>query len=225
MKETLYIRELGLQEYLPVWAAMRQFTDKRQADTGDELWLVEHPAIFTLGQAGKEAHILNPGTIPVVRTDRGGQVTYHGPGQLVAYVLLDLRRCGMGVRQLVATLEQIIITLLADYQIKAMNKCDAPGVYVEGEKICSIGLRVRRGCTYHGLALNFAMDLKPFTQINPCGFSNLTMTQFTRYVKEVSKPQIITQLIAYMVKKLGYTSAHVLASENSELLAVGVHNV
>ncbi len=225
MKEELFIRELGLQAYLPVWAAMRQFTDKRQADTKDELWLVEHPAVFTLGQAGQETHILNSGAIPVIRTDRGGQVTYHGPGQLVIYVLLDLRRRGIGVRQLVAILEQVVISLCADYQIKATYKCGAPGVYIEDKKVCSIGLRVKRGCTYHGLALNFAMDLGPFSQINPCGFSKLIMTQFTHYVKGVSKRQVISQLIAYMVEKLGYTSAQVLASENSELLAVGVHNV
>jgi lipoyl(octanoyl) transferase len=156
---------------------MRDFTDKRDATTPDEIWLLEHPSVFTQGQAGKAEHILNAGDIPVIQTDRGGQVTYHGPGQLVVYLLLDLRRLNISIRTLVSTIEQAVINLLAEYGIEAYGDRKAPGVYVNGAKICAIGLRVRHGCTYHGIAFNINMDLEPYARINPCGFSQLPVTQ------------------------------------------------
>lgn len=170
-------RDLGLINYQDAWQRMRIFTDTRDANTPDEVWLLEHPSVFTQGQAGLAAHILNAGEIPVVQTDRGGQVTYHGPGQLVAYILFDLKRLDMSIRKLVTLLEQTIINILAEYQINAYGDRKAPGVYVDGAKICAIGLRVRHGCTYHGIAFNINMDLKPYSRINPCGFENLTVTQ------------------------------------------------
>jgi len=173
----LLLRRLGLQPYEPVWAAMRDFTDRRIAGTPSELWLLQHPPVYTLGQAGRPEHLLAPGEIPVVRTDRGGQVTYHGPGQLVAYLLLDLRAAGLGVRPLVSVLEQAVIDLLAGLGVAAAARADAPGVYVAGRKIASLGLRVRRGCSYHGVALNVDMDLGPFARINPCGHPGLAVTQ------------------------------------------------
>lgn len=173
----LRARRLGLCDYQDTWAAMRDFTDQRDADTPDELWLLEHPPVFTLGQAGRPEHVLDPGPIPVVRTDRGGQVTYHAPGQLVAYVLCDLRRCGLGVKALVHQLEGAAIDLLAGQGIRALARPDAPGVYVNGAKIASLGLRVRRGCSYHGLALNLTLDLAPFRRINPCGYAGLAVTR------------------------------------------------
>ena len=171
------IRDLGRRGYEPVWHAMQQFTDTRGADTLDELWLVEHEPVFTLGQAGKPEHVLAAGDIPVLRVERGGQVTYHGPGQLVAYPLLDLRRLGLGVRDLVCRIEQASIDTLAHWQIHGERKAGAPGIYVDGEKIMALGLRVRRGCTFHGLAFNVAMDLSPWQRINPCGFQGLAVTQ------------------------------------------------
>jgi lipoyl(octanoyl) transferase len=173
----LLLRRLGLQPYEPTWAAMRDFTDRRTAGTPSELWLLQHPPVYTLGQAGRPEHLLAPGAIPVVRTDRGGQVTYHGPGQLVAYLLFDLRAGGLGVRPLVSLLEQAVIDLLAGLGVVAAARPDAPGVYVSGRKIASLGLRVRRGCSYHGVALNVDMDLEPFARINPCGHPGLAVTQ------------------------------------------------
>jgi len=171
------VRQLGLQPYAPTFEAMRAFTLARDARTPDELWFLEHPPVFTQGQAGKAEHLLQPGAIPVVQSDRGGQVTYHGPGQLVVYFLLDLHRLGYGIRSLVTRLENATIGMLAGYGIAAAASADAPGVYVGGRKIASLGLRVRKGCTYHGLALNVAMDLAPFARINPCGYQGLEMTQ------------------------------------------------
>lgn len=173
--QQLVIRELGLQDYTHVWQAMQQFTDQRNSDTPDEVWLLEHQPVFTQGQAGKAEHLLFPGNIPVVQVDRGGQVTYHGPGQLVAYVLLDIKRRSLGVRQLVTMLENILIELLGKYQINAAARADAPGVYVDGAKIASLGLRIRKGCSFHGLALNVDVDLAPFSQINPCGYAGMQM--------------------------------------------------
>ncbi|CAM5223851.1 lipoyl(octanoyl) transferase LipB [Alishewanella longhuensis] len=175
--QQLVIRELGLQDYAQVWQAMQQFTDQRNSETPDEIWLLEHQPVFTQGQAGKAEHLLFPGEIPVVQVDRGGQVTYHGPGQLVAYVLLDIKRRNIGVRQLVTMLEQVLIELLAKYQINAAARSDAPGVYVDGAKIASLGLRIRKGCSFHGLALNVDMDLSPFSQINPCGYAGMQMVR------------------------------------------------
>lgn len=170
-------RFLGMQEYLPTWQAMRAFTDARSAAQRSELWLLEHYPVFTQGQAGKAEHLLNPGDIPVVQTDRGGQITYHGPGQLVVYLMINLRESGMGIRQLVTAMERSVIDLLAAFDVTATARVDAPGVYIEDRKIAALGLRVRRGCTFHGLALNVDMDLEPFARINPCGYAGLEVTQ------------------------------------------------
>lgn len=177
-------RELGTLEYEPTLQAMRDFTDNRDETTADELWLLQHPPVFTQGQAGRAEHVLAPGDIPVVHTDRGGQVTYHGPGQWVVYLLVDLKRRGLGVRDLVDRIEQSLIALLAEFTIEAAGKSGAPGVYVEGDKIASLGLRVRRGCSYHGLALNVDMDLEPFSRINPCGFADLEVTSMERLLQQ-----------------------------------------
>jgi lipoyl(octanoyl) transferase len=173
----LLTRVLGLVAYEPTWRAMQAFTRARGAETPDQLWLVEHPPVFTLGLAGRPEHVLAPGDIPVVRTDRGGQVTFHGPGQLVAYPLLDLKRAGFGVKELVRRLEQSAIDLLADYGIEGERRAGMPGVYVRGAKIAAIGLKVSRGCTYHGLSLNSHLDLKPFSRIDPCGYPGLASTR------------------------------------------------
>lgn len=173
----LRLRRLGRQEYLPVFEAMRAFAETRDADTLDELWQVEHPPVFTQGLAGKAEHLLAPGAIPVIKVDRGGQVTYHGPGQVVIYCLLDVRRLGLSVRGLVTALEQSVIELLATHGRVAQARPDAPGVYVDGAKVAALGLRIRQGRSYHGLSLNVDMDLEPFTRINPCGYPGLRVTQ------------------------------------------------
>ncbi|HET7655715.1 MAG TPA: lipoyl(octanoyl) transferase LipB [Luteimonas sp.] len=167
------VRDLGRQAYEAVWRAMQAFTDARDAATPDELWLVEHDPVFTLGQAGRPEHVLAPGDIPVLHVDRGGQVTYHGPGQIVAYPLLDLRRLKIGVRDYVCRIEQAVIDTLAEWNIEGARKDGAPGVYVNGAKVAALGIRVRRGCCFHGLAFNIAMDLEPFHRINPCGYAGL----------------------------------------------------
>ena len=174
----LLVRRLpGLQDYQATWESMRRFTDVRDPDTPDELWLLEHPPVFTLGQAGRREHLRDPGEIPVIQVDRGGQVTYHGPGQLVAYLLLDLRRAGLGAKRLVQILERAVVELLARHGICADLRPGAPGVYVAGAKIAALGLRVRRGCSYHGLSLNVAMDLEPFRRIDPCGYAGLEVVR------------------------------------------------
>ena len=173
MTATCVVRELGRQPYEPVWRAMQRFTDVRTEATADELWLVEHDPVFTQGQAGKAEHVLAPGDIPVVQVDRGGQVTYHGPGQIVAYPLVDLRRAGLGVRELVCRIEAAVIDVLAAHGIAGQRRDGAPGIYVDGAKVMALGLRVRRGCSFHGLAFNIAMDTEPFRRINPCGYSGL----------------------------------------------------
>lgn len=203
--DNLIIRWLGQQDYSTCWQAMKQFTDTRTAETPDEIWLLEHAAVFTQGQNGKPEHLLNPGTIPVVQTDRGGQITYHGIGQLMVYVLLDLRRKHFHVRQLVSLLEQSVVDFLASYQIQAVAKADAPGVYVDQKKICSIGLRIRKGCSYHGIAFNISMDLEPFTRINPCGFSQLQMTQLADLGGTNEVQTAGRQLVTYLMKNLRYT--------------------
>ncbi|MDQ2076275.1 lipoyl(octanoyl) transferase LipB [Marinimicrobium sp. ABcell2] len=203
--ERLRVQDLGLRDYSETWQAMSEFTAQRSADTPDQLWLVQHAPVFTQGQAGKPEHLLLPGDIPVIQSDRGGQVTYHGPGQLVAYPLLDLRRLGLGVRDLVTALEQILVTVLASYDIEAYAKPDAPGVYVAGDKIASLGLRVRRGCSFHGLALNVDMDLEPFQRINPCGYNGLKMTQIHQLVSAPpTLEEVQERLVAAFVQKLGY---------------------
>ncbi len=171
------VRFLGVAEYQPTWDAMRQFTAWRKPDTRDEIWLLQHPPVYTQGQAGKPEHLLNAHDIPVVKIDRGGQITYHGPGQIVMYVLLDLRRWGLNVRQLVRLLEQAVIDLLASHGVGAEGRDDAPGVYVNGAKIAALGLKIRNGCCYHGLSFNVDMDLTPFSPINPCGYAGLRVSQ------------------------------------------------
>jgi len=171
------VRQLGRRAYEPVWRAMQRFTDQRGADTADELWLLEHDPVFTLGQAGKPEHVLFPGSIPLLQVDRGGQVTYHGPGQIVAYPLFDLRRMGIGVKELVCRIEQAIIDTCGHFGVTAERRAGAPGVYVGAAKIAALGLRVRRGAAFHGLAFNINMDLRPFLGINPCGYAGLQVTQ------------------------------------------------
>ena len=177
--EVIVVRTLGLQEYEPLWRAMQQFTDTRSADTPDEIWFTEHPPVFTLGLNANRDHLLAPGEIPVIQVDRGGQVTYHGPGQLMIYPLIDLKRGRLGVRSLVTALEQTVVGLCAEFEIEACSRNDAPGVYVQDRKIASVGLRIRRGASYHGMALNIDLDLEPFSRINPCGFSDLEVTDLT----------------------------------------------
>lgn len=196
------IKYLSLQDFPTTWQAMHDFTLNRDESTADELWVLEHLPVFTQGQAGKPEHILNPHNIPVIATDRGGQVTYHGPGQIVIYVLFDLKRAKMGVRQLVSYLEQTIIALLADYQIHAESHPDRPGVYVQEKKIASIGLRVKKGCSFHGISFNVDMDLTPFTYINPCGFAQLQMTQLKNFLPKIDIVQIQRELAEEMQKQL-----------------------
>jgi lipoyl(octanoyl) transferase len=182
----LVLRHLGRVEYLPTLQAMRDYTNQRNSSSPDQLWLLQHPRVFTQGQAGKAEHVLAPGDIPVVQVDRGGQVTYHGPGQWVVYLLVDLKRRSLGVRALVDLIERSLVQLLDRYLIDAQPRSDAPGVYVAGEKIASLGLRVRRGCSYHGLALNVDMDLEPFQRINPCGHEGLKVTSMARLLPQLS---------------------------------------
>ena len=204
MSQVLSIRELGEADYESTWLAMKHFTDDRDKHTQDEVWLVQHPPVFTQGQAGKAEHLLLPGDIPVVKSDRGGQVTYHGPGQLVAYLMLDVRRLGFGVRELVTRMEQCLIDLLASYGVTAVARPDAPGVYVEGAKIASLGLRIRNGCSFHGLALNVDMDLEPFRRINPCGYAGLAMTQLRDHAGPIEFAEVGARLRSQLVKHLDY---------------------
>lgn len=199
----LLVRNLGTKDYVVVWQAMKAFTEGRIADKGDELWIVEHPPVYTLGLNGKAEHILDPGDIPVVAVDRGGQVTYHGPGQIVAYVLLDLRRLGLGPRQLVMALEQAVIDLLAEFGIRAEGRREAPGVYVNGVKIAALGLRIRRGCCYHGISFNVSMDLEPFRRINPCGYPGMTVTQLSDLTVVNDKEGLIRCLADKLAEHLG----------------------
>ena len=193
-------------EYEPTWRRMQAFTDERGADQRDELWFLEHPPVFTLGLNGRREHLLAPGDIPVVQVDRGGQVTYHGPGQLVVYPLLDLGRSGLGVRELVCALERSVISCVAGYGIAAIGDRAAPGVYVEGRKLASIGLRIRRNCCYHGLALNVDMDLEPFRRINPCGFQGLEVTQLADLGAGRSLERVATDLEAALLAELAHAS-------------------
>ena len=209
-RAVLGVRELGLTEYEPTWQAMQRFTNARAPDTEDEVWLLQHQPVFTQGQAGKAEHLLLPGDIPVVQADRGGQVTYHGPGQLVCYLLLDVRRLGIGVRELVSRIEQSLIDLLATYSVKAEAKPDAPGVYVEGAKIASLGLRIRNGRSFHGLALNVDMDLEPFRRINPCGYAGLQMTQLRDLIGPLDFAEVQDRLLTQLVGRLGYAEQKTL---------------
>ncbi len=198
------MRRLGLADYEPVWRAMQSFTDSRDENTADELWLVQHPPVFTQGQAGKAEHVLAAGNISVIQVDRGGQVTYHGPGQIVAYPLVDIRRKGLGVKEFVHRIEAAIIAVLESYGVRGERIPGAPGIYVEGEKIASLGLRVRRGCTFHGLAFNIDMDLEPFQRINPCGYAGLQVTQLSAQTP-VDFQEVESRLVESLVRQLGYS--------------------
>lgn len=223
LTETVLLRQLGRQTYEPIWQAMKTFTDARGEDSYDEIWLVEHERVFTQGQAGKAEHVLTPGDIPVVQVDRGGQVTYHGPGQQVVYFLLDLRRKKLGVRELVTALESAVVDTCAQFGVQAAPRADAPGVYLTagdtvsgittGAKICSIGLRVRHGCTFHGIAFNIHMDLEPFSRINPCGYQGLQMTMLSAEVSSAGESgparleTVEPVLIKALLGRLGYNAA------------------
>jgi lipoyl(octanoyl) transferase len=198
------VRHLGEVDYLKTWREMRDFTDARDKDTADEFWFLQHPPVYTLGKNGKTEHILSAQDIPVVNSDRGGQVTYHGPGQVVVYTLLDLNRLKIGVRELVTLLEQSVIELLADYGIESCARRDAPGVYVNNAKIAALGLRVRKGCSLHGLAFNVDMDLEPFSRINPCGYEGLEVTQLNDLVKDVEIEEVVGNLQQQLLKNLHY---------------------
>ncbi|OIR08593.1 octanoyltransferase [mine drainage metagenome] len=199
---SLHIKALGMVEYKPTWRAMQRFTDERTADTPDEIWLVQHPPTYTQGQAGNPEHLLNPTDIPVVKIDRGGQITYHGPGQIVAYLLLDLRRWKINVRELVRLMEQAVIDLLAEYGVAAEGREDAPGVYVGNAKIAALGLKIRKSCSYHGLSFNVDMDLSPFDSINPCGYEGLRVTQAIEIGISVPWEELQAQLTQNLVHGL-----------------------
>lgn len=218
-----HIRHLGLQDYLPTWRAMQTFTSMRDTSTPDEFWFLEHPPVFTLGLNGKPEHVLAPDIIPVIHVDRGGQVTYHGPGQLVVYVLLDIRRARLNVRQLVTLLEQSVVDLMALFAVKAYARPEAPGVYVKDAKIASLGLRIRRGCCYHGLSINVAMDLTPFAGINPCGYRGLQVTQLRDLGIEAGMPEIKALLLQQITKRFGFTTTHTLTEFPVSFIKEAVH--
>jgi lipoyl(octanoyl) transferase len=205
----LAIRNLGLTDYEPVWRAMQRFTDERDADTSDEIWFTEHRPVFTLGVNASQDHLLAPGDIPVVQIDRGGQVTYHGPGQLMIYPLLDLRRLSLGVRDLVTALEQSVVDLAAEFSIDAASRADAPGVYVDGVKIASVGLRIRRGASFHGMAMNVDLDLEPFSRINPCGFSNLEVSDLVRLGSGLDLDAARERLLPHFLRHAGLADAEI----------------
>ncbi len=205
MEHTLIVRQLGRQDYEPLWRRMQDFTDERDPSTVDELWFTEHPPVFTLGVNASREHLLAPGDIPVVQIDRGGQVTYHGPGQLMIYPLIDLRRRGIGVRDLVTALEQSVVDLLADSGIDSRARQDAPGVYVGDVKIASVGLRIRKGCSFHGMALNVDVDLEPFSRINPCGFQDLEVTDLNRLEAGNDLVDVSRRLLPHFGRHIGVT--------------------
>ncbi|HEY5715434.1 MAG TPA: lipoyl(octanoyl) transferase LipB [Psychromonas sp.] len=204
LDKQLKLRYLGVQDYLTSWQAMSDFTSQRNENSVDEIWLVEHPAVFTQGIAGKAEHIIGQSDIPVVQSDRGGQITFHAPGQLVVYLMINLRRKALNVRSLVTIMEESIIDLLADYKVTAVARPDAPGVYVDGKKIASLGLKIRKGCSFHGLALNVDMDLAPFLKINPCGYAGLEMTHCKAQGITLSVTELAPLLIEKMNNKLHY---------------------
>jgi lipoyl(octanoyl) transferase len=215
----IVVRFLGRQDYVPLWHAMQAFTDTRSESTRDEIWFTEHPPVFTMGLNASKEHLLTPGEIPVVQIDRGGQVTFHGPGQLMVYPLLDLRRIGMGVRTLVTALEQSVVDLAADNDIQAASRADAPGVYVAGDKLASVGLRIRRGCSFHGMALNVDIDLEPFSRINPCGYADLKMTDLKRLGGGGRLDAVWPQLLPHFLHHLGFDNAQVIAGDDELPLA------
>ncbi|GAB4414985.1 MAG: lipoyl(octanoyl) transferase LipB [Sideroxydans sp.] len=198
----LHIRALGLVEYEPTWRAMQRFTAERNTDTPDEIWLLQHPPVYTLGQAGKPEHLLHATSIPVIQIDRGGQITYHGPGQIVAYLLLDLRRWRLNVRELVRLMEQAVVVLLAEHGVKAHGRVEAPGVYVGEAKIAALGLKIKNGCCYHGLSFNVNMDLSPFACINPCGYRGLAVTQCIELGITVPLEELQARLTQNLVRAL-----------------------
>ena len=200
----LLLRHLGRRDYAETWAAMRDFTDRRTPDTPSEIWLLEHAPVFTQGQAGRAEHLLAPGDIPVIQSDRGGQVTYHGPGQLIMYLLLSLREAGLGVRALVSAMENSVIGVLAEHGVEARARPDAPGVYVGEAKIAALGLRVRRGYTYHGLAFNIDMDLEPFSRIDPCGYRGMPVTQARDLGIQTPMAELAQSLVAHFCRETGY---------------------
>lgn len=193
----------GQQEYIPLWREMQAFTDTRDENTADEIWFTEHPPVFTMGLNASDEHLLAPGDIPVVQIDRGGQVTFHGPGQLMVYPLIDIRRANIGVRELVTALEQSVVDLVAEYDVEAAARADAPGVYVAGNKLASVGLRIRRGASFHGMALNVDVDLEPFSRINPCGYEELEMTDLHRLGVELQLEEASEKLLPHFLKHLG----------------------
>lgn len=217
MQKHIIVRQLGRQAYIPLWKAMQTFTDNRTENTTDQIWLVEHDPVFTQGQAGKAEHILAPGDIPVVQVDRGGQVTYHGPGQQMLYILLDLKRFKIGVREAVTALEQCVVQTMAKFGIEAYPKSDAPGVYVDNKKVCSVGLRIRRGCTFHGLAFNVNMDLAPFQRINPCGYAGLEMINSARLGGVDNMEQAGQLLVNAICEHLQIESVEQVHSELSDI--------
>ena len=194
---------LGRRDYIPLWKAMQAFTDERDESTPDEIWFCEHPPVFTLGLNASKEHVLAPGDIPVVQIDRGGQVTYHGPGLLMVYPLIDIRRAGIGVRKLVTALEQSVVDLAAGYDVEAVARTDAPGVYVKDRKLASVGLRIRRGASFHGMALNVDADLEPFSRINPCGYETLEMTDLHRLGIELDLEEVTGLLLPHLLRHLG----------------------
>lgn len=198
------VKHLGEVDYQKTWQKMQDFTSTRQHDTADELWFLQHPPVYTLGKNGKAEHVLNSANIPVINSDRGGQVTYHGPGQIVVYTLLDLNRLKTGVRELVTVIEQSIIELLACYGVNATARPEAPGVYVNNAKIAALGLRIRKGCSFHGLALNVDMDLEPFSRINPCGYEGLEVTQLKNLVTDIEVKGVADNLQQILLKNLNY---------------------
>ena len=204
MGQPLVVKNLGEKPYVETWQAMKSFTDSRDECAADEFWYVQHPPVYTLGQAGKVEHLLTPGDIPIVHSDRGGQVTYHGPGQLVCYLLLDIRRLQLGVRDLVTAIEQSIVQLINSYGVVAEAKPEAPGVYVDGRKLAALGLRIRKGCSYHGLSLNVDMDLGPFSNINPCGIEGLEVVDMKRLGIDRPMAKIMEELTDILVQQIGY---------------------
>jgi lipoyl(octanoyl) transferase len=209
----IIVRALGRRDYEPLWRAMQSFTDRRAAATPDEVWFTEHPPVFTLGLNASREHLLAPGDIPVVQVDRGGQVTYHGPGQLMVYPLLDLKRARLGVRDLVTALEQSVVDLVAEAGIRAIARKDAPGVYVDGRKIASVGLRIRRGASYHGMALNIDVDLEPFSRINPCGFEDLEVTDLRTLGVVSGRDQIREITQAHLLRHLGLDREEIVSGD------------
>ncbi len=201
---SLIIRQFGLRDYATTWQAMRDFTEQRGDDTADEFWILQHPPVYTQGLSGKAEHLLNPGAVPIVQTDRGGQVTYHGPGQLILYPLIDLKRKKLGIRALVSALENSTVALLRQYGLQAYARADAPGVYINEEKIASLGLRVRRGCSYHGLSLNINLDLTPFEGINPCGYAGLAVTSLKKLGINIKADEPTPALLTELLKILEY---------------------